>query len=42
VKQNNNNSEGVDGNEQCSSNVKEVPNPKQTKCNTIAEVGQHI
>jgi len=25
----NNNSEGVDGNEQCSSNVKEAPNPKR-------------
>jgi len=25
VKRNNNNSEGVDGNEQCSSNVKEAP-----------------
>jgi len=38
VKRNNNNSEGVDGNEQCSSNVKEAPNPKQTKCNSIAKV----
>jgi len=28
----NNNSEGVDGNEQCSSNVKEEPNPKRTNC----------
>jgi len=27
VKRNNNNSEDVDGNEQCSSNVKEAPNP---------------
>ena len=34
----NNNSEGVDGNEQCSSNVKEAPNPKRTKCNSIAKV----
>jgi len=34
----NNNSEGVDGNEQCSSNVKEAPNPKQTKCNSVAKV----
>ena len=38
MKRNNNNSEGVDGNEQCSSNVKEAPNPKQTKCNSIAKV----
>jgi len=35
VKRNNNNSEGVDGYEQCSSNVKEAPNSKQTKCNSI-------
>jgi len=35
---NNNNSEGVDRNEQCSSNVKEAPNPKRTKCNAIAKV----
>jgi len=34
----NNNSEGVDGNEQYSSNVKEAPNPKWTKCNSIAKV----
>jgi len=34
----NNNSEGVDGNEQCSSNVKEVPNPKRTRCNSTAKV----
>ena len=38
VKRNNNNSEGVDGNEQFSSNVKETPNPKRTKCNLIAHV----
>jgi len=38
VKRNNNNSEDVDGNEQCSSNVKEAPNPKRTKCNPIAKV----
>jgi len=38
VKRNNNNSEGVDGNEQCSSNVKEAPDPKQTKCNSIAKI----
>jgi len=37
VKRNNNNSEGVDGNEQCSSNVKEAPDPRQTKCNSIAK-----
>jgi len=30
VKRNNNNSEGVDSNEQCSSYVKESPNPKRT------------
>jgi len=40
VKRNNNNSEDVDGNEQCSSNVKEAPNPKQTKCNLIAKIGK--
>jgi len=34
----NNNGDGVDGNEQCSSNVKEAPNPKRTKCNAIAKV----
>jgi len=38
VKRNNNNSEGVDGNEQCSSNVKEAPDRKRTKCNAIAKV----
>jgi len=38
VKRNNNNSEGVDGNEQCSSNVKEAPNLKRTECNSIAKV----
>jgi len=38
VKRNNNNSEGVDGNEQFSSNVKEAPNLKRTKCNSIAKV----
>jgi len=27
VKRNNNNNEGVEGNEQCSSNAKEGPNP---------------
>ena len=38
MKRSNNNSEGVDGNEQCSSNVKEAPPPKQTKCNSIVKV----
>jgi len=38
VKRNNNTSEGVDDNEQCSSNVKEAPNPKRTKCNSIAKI----
>jgi len=38
VKRNNNNSEGVDGNEQCSSNVEEAPNPKRTKYNSFAKV----
>jgi len=33
VKRNNDNSEGVDGYQQCSSNVKGAPEPKQTKCN---------
>jgi len=36
VKQNNNNSEVVGCNEQCRSNVKEAPNPKRDKCNSIA------
>jgi len=40
VKRNNNNSEGVDGNEQCSSNVKEAPNPKRIECNSIARVSK--
>ena len=34
----NNNNEGVDGDEQCSSNVKEAPNRKRAKCNAIAKV----
>jgi len=25
-------------NEQCSSNIKEAPDPKQTKCNSIAKI----
>jgi len=37
-KRNNNNSEGVDGNQQCRSNVNEAPNPKGTKCKSIAKV----
>ena len=28
----------MDGNEQCRSNVKEAPNPKRAKCNSIAQV----
>jgi len=36
--QNNNNSEGVDGNEQCSLNVQQGPDQKRTKCNSIANV----
>jgi len=28
----------MDGNEQCSSNVKEAPNPKRTKCNSTAKL----
>jgi len=42
VKRNNDNSEGVDGNEQCSSNVKEAPPPKQTKCTSIAKVRKFL
>jgi len=38
VKRNNNNSEGVDGDEQCSSNLKEASPAKRTKCNSIAKV----
>ena len=38
VKLNNNHSEVVDGNEQCSSYVKETPEPKLTKCNSIVKV----
>jgi len=38
VKRNNDNSEGVNGNEQCRPNVKEAPYPKQTKCNSIDKV----
>jgi len=38
VKRNNNNSEGVDGNECCSLNVKDAPPPRRTKCDSIAKV----
>jgi len=38
VKRNNNNSESVDGYQQCSSNAIEAPKPKRTKCNSIAKV----
>jgi len=38
VKRNNNNSEGVDGNEQCSSNIKQATHPKWSKRNSIAKV----
>jgi len=38
VVRNNYNCEGVDGNEHFSSNVKEAPNPKGTKCNSTAKV----
>ena len=38
VKRNNNNSEGVDGYQQCSSNAIEAPEPKRTKCNSVAKV----
>jgi len=34
----NNNSRGVDGNEQRSSNAKGAPNPKRTKRNSIIKV----
>jgi len=37
VKRNNNNSEGVDGNAQCSSNVNDAPDPKRTRCNSVAK-----
>jgi len=35
---NNNNSEGVDGNEQCSLNVKETSDPQRTKCTSTVKV----
>jgi len=44
VKRNNNNSEGDDGNEQCSSNVKEGPNPSGTNAIKLQslKMEQHI
>jgi len=33
-----NDNRGVDGNEQCSSNLKDAPNPNRTTCNSIAKV----
>jgi len=41
VKCNITNCEGVNGNEQCSSNVKEVCNPRRTKLNWIAKVRKY-
>jgi len=38
MKRYNNNCEDMDGNEQSSSTVNEAPNPKVTKCNSIAKV----
>jgi len=38
VRRNNDNSEGADGDEQCSSNVKEAPPQKWAKCISIAKV----
>jgi len=38
AKRNNNNSEGVDDSEQCGSKVKEAPNPKRTKCNSVTKI----
>ena len=38
VTRNNNNSEGVDGNEQCSLNVKETSDPQRTKCTSTVKV----
>jgi len=38
VKRNNNNNEGVGGDEQCSSNAKEAPSSKRTKCNSVDKV----
>jgi len=38
VKRNNNSSEGVDCNEQCSSNVNEAPDSRRTKYNSIVKI----
>jgi len=38
VKRNNNNSECVDGKEQCSSNVKETSDPQRAKCISTVKV----
>jgi len=38
MKRYNNNCEGMDGNEESSSTVNEAPNPKVTKCNSIAKI----
>jgi len=40
VKRNNNNSEGVDGSEQCSSKVKEAAHSKRNKRKSIGKVGK--
>jgi len=40
--QNNNNSEGVDRNEQCSSNVKEAPNPNVWQSPKLENGTAHI
>jgi len=46
VNRNNNNSEGVGGNEQCSSNIKETANPQRTECTSTVKVrkwdGTHL
>ena len=39
VKRNNNNSESVDGDEQCSSNVQVAPNPKRTNVIQLSKLG---
>jgi len=38
VKRHNSSSEGVDGDEKCSSNVKDAPDLKRTKCKSIVKV----
>jgi len=40
VKRNNSDSECVDGNEQCSSNVKEPSDPQRTKCTSTVKVSK--